>query len=151
MERRFGDADKSLTVKEVREELNLRFERLNMKTSRNEEGEVLDVEALFSGQLKGKHQNCGQDGHKSFQGKNRLNHNGGNNGNGTGTNFCSYYRKPGHDKKSCFKLKKKEAQNRHASDFNGNADSRNYESKDVVFTATSQNEILTDDTWICDS
>ena len=151
MERRVGDADKPLTVEEVRGELNLRFERLNMKTSRNEEGEVLEEHALFSGQFKGKCRNCGQVGHKSFQCKNRSNHNGGNNGNGTGTNFCSYCRKPGHDKKSCFKLKKKEAQNSHASNFNGNADRRNYESQDVVFTATSKNEILTDDIWICDS
>jgi hypothetical protein len=34
MERRVGDADKALTVEEVRGELNLRFERLTMKTSR---------------------------------------------------------------------------------------------------------------------
>jgi hypothetical protein len=38
----------------------------------------------------------------------------------------------------------------HASNFNGNADQRNYESQDVVFTATSKNEIITDDIWICD-
>jgi hypothetical protein len=38
MYRRVGDADKPLTVEEVRGELNLRFERLNMKTSRNEKG-----------------------------------------------------------------------------------------------------------------
>jgi hypothetical protein len=61
--------------------------------------------------------NWGQVDHKSFQCKNRFSHNGGNNGNGTGANFCLYCRKPGHDKKSCFKLKKKKAQN-----FNGNAD-----------------------------
>jgi hypothetical protein len=36
MERRFGDADKPLTVEEVSGELNLRFERLNIKTSRKE-------------------------------------------------------------------------------------------------------------------
>jgi hypothetical protein len=36
IERRVGDADKPLTVEEVRGELNQRFERLNMKTSRNE-------------------------------------------------------------------------------------------------------------------
>jgi hypothetical protein len=41
MERIVGDAGKPLTVEEVRKELNLRFERLNMKTSRNEEGEGL--------------------------------------------------------------------------------------------------------------
>jgi hypothetical protein len=111
----------------------------------------LEEQFLFNGQFKGKCPNCGQVEHKSFQYKNRSNHNGENNGNGTGTNFCLYCRKPGHDKKRCFKLKKKEGQNDHASNFNGNADWRNYESHDVVFTATSKNEILTDDTWICDS
>jgi hypothetical protein len=45
----------------------------------------------------------------------------------------------------------KEAQNSHASNFSGNADQRNYESQDVVFTATSKNKILMDDNWICDS
>jgi hypothetical protein len=48
MERRVGNTDKPL-----------RFERLNMKTSRNEEGEFLEEKALFS-----------QVGHKSFQCKN---------------------------------------------------------------------------------
>jgi hypothetical protein len=88
MERRVGDADKPLIVEEVRGELNLRFERLNMKTSRNKEGEVLEEQALFSGQFKGKCRNCGQVGHKSFQCKNHSNHNGGNNGNRTGANFA---------------------------------------------------------------
>jgi hypothetical protein len=54
MERRVGDADKPLTVEEVRGELNLRFERLSIKTSRNEEGEVLEEQALFNGQFKEK-------------------------------------------------------------------------------------------------
>jgi hypothetical protein len=57
-----------------------------MKTSRNEEGEILEEQALFSGQLKLKCRNYGQVGYKSFQCKNRLNHNGGNNGNGTNWN-----------------------------------------------------------------
>jgi hypothetical protein len=105
MERRVGDTDRPLTVDEVRGELNLRFERLNMKTSRNEEGEVLEEEALFIGKFKGKCQNCEQVEHKSFQCKNLSNHNGGNNGNGNGENFCLYCRKPGHNKNSCFKLK----------------------------------------------
>jgi hypothetical protein len=121
IERRVNDADKPLTVEEVRGELNFRFERLKMKTSINEEGEALEEQALFKGQFKVKRQNCGQVGHKSFQCKNRSNHNGINNGNGTEI-FFSYCRKPGHDKKSCFKLKKKEAQSSHASNLNGNAD-----------------------------
>jgi hypothetical protein len=52
MERRVGDADKPLTVEEVRGELNLRYERLNMKTSTNKEGQVLEEQTLFSGQFK---------------------------------------------------------------------------------------------------
>jgi hypothetical protein len=51
MERRVGDADKPLIVEEDKGKLNLRFEKLNMKTSRNEEVEVLEEQALFSGQF----------------------------------------------------------------------------------------------------
>jgi hypothetical protein len=80
-----------------------------MKTSRNEDGEVLKEQTLSSGKIKEKCQNNGQIGHKSFQCKNRSNYNGGNKGNGTRANFCLNCRKLGHDKKSYFKLKKKEA------------------------------------------
>jgi hypothetical protein len=40
MERSVSDADKRLTVEEVRGKLNLRFERLNTKTSINEESKI---------------------------------------------------------------------------------------------------------------
>jgi hypothetical protein len=53
--------------------------------------------------------------------------------------------------KSCFKVKKKEAQNGHVSNFNDNADRRNCESQDAVFMETLKNEILTGDNWICES
>jgi hypothetical protein len=78
-----------------------------MKISRNEEGEVLEEQALFSDQFKGKCQNRGQVDHKSFHYKNRSNHNGGYNENRTGTNFCSYCRKPGDDKKSRLNLRRR--------------------------------------------
>jgi hypothetical protein len=80
-----------------------------------------------------------------------LNHNDRNNENGTGENFCLYCRKLGHDKKSCFKHKKKDTQNGHASNFNGNTDRRNYDSQDLVFKEISKDEILVDNIWICDS
>jgi hypothetical protein len=67
MERRVGDADKPLRVKEVRGKLNIRYERLYMKTSRIEEGKFLEDQALFRGKFKGKCRNCDQVGHKSFQ------------------------------------------------------------------------------------
>jgi hypothetical protein len=60
--------------------------------------------------------------------------------------FC---RKPGHEKEICFNLKKKEAQNVHASNFKGISDQRNCKSKDVVLTVTSKNKFLMDDIWIC--
>ena len=111
----------------------------------------LKEQALFSGQFKGKCRNCGLIGHKSFQCKNRAVNNGGNNGNTSGGIFCSYCRKSGHDKRNCFKLKKKEARNNSSSSNNGNGNRQNYESQDVVFTATSKNGTLSDDIWICDS
>jgi hypothetical protein len=53
MERRVGDIEKPLTVEEIRGELSLHYERLNMKSLNNPEGKVLEENAFFSGQLKG--------------------------------------------------------------------------------------------------
>ena len=108
MERQVGDKEKPLTVEEIRAELSLRFERLNMGSTNNDDKDVMEDQALFSGQFKGKCRNCGQIGHKTYQCKNRGNHNGGNNGNSNTTIYCTYCRKTGHVKKNSFKLKKKE-------------------------------------------
>ena len=151
MERRVGDINQPLTVEEIKGELNLRFERLNARSGNSGDGEILEEQALFSGQFKGKCRSCGLIGHKAFQCKNRAINNGGNNGNSNGGIFCSYCRKTGHDKRNCHKLKKKEARNNNPSNNNGNVNRQNYESQDVVFTATSKNETLSDDIWICDS
>jgi hypothetical protein len=55
-----------------------------MKSTKNEGDKDLEEQVLFSGQFKGKYGNCGKIGHKSFQCKNRPNHNGGNNCKTTG-------------------------------------------------------------------
>jgi hypothetical protein len=107
MERRVGDVEKPLAIEDIRGELSLRFERMNMKVSDVKEGDNSEEAAFLNGKFKGKCRNCGQVWHKSFQCKNRGSHNGGNNGNASGDNFCSYCCKPGHDRKNCFKLKKK--------------------------------------------
>jgi hypothetical protein len=54
MEKRVGDIEKPLTVEEIRGELSLSYERLNMKSSNNPEGKILEEKAFFSGQFKEK-------------------------------------------------------------------------------------------------
>jgi hypothetical protein len=71
LEKRIEDKDKPLTAEEIRAELSLRLERLNVKSTKDEENEELEENALFSGRFKGKCRNCGRIGHKSFQYKNR--------------------------------------------------------------------------------
>jgi hypothetical protein len=122
-----------------------------MKSSSNKEVEDLEGYAFFSGKFKGKCRNCGQIWRKSFQCKNRGSHNGGNNGNSSGGNFCSYCRKPGHDKKDCFNLKKRDSRSNNASTNNGHADQPNFESQGVVFAVTSSEERISKHIWICDS
>jgi gag-polypeptide of LTR copia-type/Zinc knuckle len=156
MEKRIGDVEKALTVEEIRADLSLCFERLNMNSSKNGDAEELEEHALFSGQFKGKCRNCGQLGHKLFQCKNRLNssHNGSNNGNMTGGIFCTYCRKSGHVKQNCFKLKNKDGQynnNQSSNSNNGNRGRENYGSQDVVFTTTTKSKKFTEYIWICDS
>ena len=62
MEKRINGTLNPLTVDEIRDDLNLRFERLNMKSS---EDENVQYVALFGGQFKGKCRNCGMIGHKA--------------------------------------------------------------------------------------
>jgi hypothetical protein len=65
MEDKIGDESNTLTIEDLRDELNLCFERLNTKDdSDNEEDE--EEKALFGGgQFKGCCNNCGKYGHKS--------------------------------------------------------------------------------------
>jgi hypothetical protein len=52
---RIEDRDKPLTVEERSAELSPRFERTNMKSTKNEEIEELEDHALLSGQFQGKY------------------------------------------------------------------------------------------------
>jgi hypothetical protein len=63
LEKRIGDKDKPLIVEEIRAVLTLRFERLKMKSRKNQENEELKEHGLFTGQLKDKCRNCGRIGH----------------------------------------------------------------------------------------
>jgi hypothetical protein len=48
-----------LTIDEIKDDLNLCFEKLNMKANEENESEVVEYLVLFGGQLKGKCRNCG--------------------------------------------------------------------------------------------
>jgi hypothetical protein len=52
MERRVGDVEKPLTIEEIRGELSLRYERMNMKSSSNKEVEGLEENAFLVNILK---------------------------------------------------------------------------------------------------
>jgi hypothetical protein len=71
---------------------------------------------------------CGQIGHKAAQCKKKQFNHVGNNGNMTEGNYCTFYRRTGHVKKHCFKLKRKELQND-----NNNRGSNNNSSQDQQF------------------
>jgi hypothetical protein len=49
------------------------------------------------------------------------------------------------------RLKKKESQNNNPRNYNYSGNRQDYESQDVVFTATLKNGTLSNDIWICDS
>jgi Zinc knuckle len=67
MEKRVVDSKKHLRIEEIKSELSLCFERLNVISNQSNENVVLEKHALFSGQYKGKCRNCGQIGHKAAQ------------------------------------------------------------------------------------
>jgi Zinc knuckle len=69
-EKRLNDKMNPSTVDEIRDDLNLRFERLNEKANNNENEDNQEV-AFFGGQFKGKCRNCGMIGHKARDCKNK--------------------------------------------------------------------------------
>jgi hypothetical protein len=54
MEKRVGDSEKPLSIEEIKAELGLWFERLNVSSNQSNENVVLEEHALFSGQYKEK-------------------------------------------------------------------------------------------------
>jgi Reverse transcriptase (RNA-dependent DNA polymerase)/gag-polypeptide of LTR copia-type/Zinc knuckle len=167
MEKRLNDKINLLTVDEIRDDLNLRFERLNIKTNENNEnGNNHDV-AFFGGQFKGKCRNCGVIGHKARDCKNKFRQNGGQNsanqnggqnggnqnnfqGNSSNGAYCNYCRRPGHHKGNCFKLKNRSNHNSGTSS-NDNQERRVFNSDDVALTSIATDNNFSNDTWIFDS
>jgi hypothetical protein len=79
MEKRVTDKSNPLTINEIRDNLNLRFEILNEKQNEERENDNNYEVAFFGGQFKGKCRNCGAIGHKAKDCKFKINQNGGQN------------------------------------------------------------------------
>jgi Zinc knuckle len=86
-----------LSIQELKEELNLRFERLS--TSQNDD--LGEERALFTSQFKGKCRNCGKLGHKAAQCKSKQIE------DEKSYVMCNYCKKSSHVKANCFKLLRK--------------------------------------------
>jgi hypothetical protein len=152
MEKRVGDSEKPLTIEEVKAELSLHFERLNLSSNQSNENVVLEEHVLFSGQSKRKCHNCSQIGHNAAQCKKKHFNHVGNNRNMTEGNYCTCCPRTGHVKKNCFKLKKTELQNNSNNGGSNDNSSRGQQflnKQDMAFVTTSENETLTNEIWIC--
>ena len=151
MEKRINDFVNPLSVDEIRDDLNLRFERLNAKNNDDTEDGTVEDFALFSGQFKGKCRNFGVIGHKARDCKNKIHQNAGNYKNLQNGAYCTYCRRPGHSKMNCFKLKNKPNRNNNNGTTCNNNGRKNFDSSDVAFMTMSSNTKSTNDTWIFDS
>jgi hypothetical protein len=86
MEKRVTDNSNPLTIDKIRDNLNLRFKRLNEKKNEESENDNNQEVAFYSGQFKGKCRSCGAIGHKAKDCKSKMNQNGGQN-RGNHNNF----------------------------------------------------------------
>jgi hypothetical protein len=111
LERRIGSETDPLDIEDVREELNLKFERLKTRGKNNSDDDD-DEHALFAGgnKSRSKCNHCGKFGHKSAdcysKGKNEKTDQGSKNGAGKFKGDCFYCKKPGHRAADCRKKKK---------------------------------------------
>jgi hypothetical protein len=72
MEKRIGNKENQLSIDELKEDLNLRYERLLSKSESTRNDDYCQEKALFVTQFKGKCRNCGKLGQKSAQCKSKA-------------------------------------------------------------------------------
>jgi hypothetical protein len=77
MKKRVTDKSNQLTIDKIRDDLSLRFERLNEKQNEGSENDNNQEVAFFGGQFKGKCRNCGAIGYKAKDCKPKMSQNGG--------------------------------------------------------------------------
>ena len=101
MEKRIGDKMNPLSIDELKEDLNLRYERLSSKSESTKRDDFGEERALLTTQYKGKCRNCGNLGHQASQCRSKMVKDDKNEA------ICNYCKKPGHYKTSCFSLLRK--------------------------------------------
>jgi hypothetical protein len=94
LEKRIGKKEKSLEGNELREDLNLRFERLPMQSKSGNESRANEEQSLIIAHFKGECRNCGLIGHKYVHCKARRYHGNRQSDVNPQPPYCVYYRKP---------------------------------------------------------
>ncbi len=110
LEDRLGSKSDPLTIKDLRTQCNLKYQRItNSSSTRGGGGNSYskdEVEtALFAGGFKGKCNQCGQWGHKKDKCPNGSGTSNGNDKSNTSTEKCFYCNKTDHKSTDCFKKK----------------------------------------------
>ena len=132
LEKRIGSTTNPLDIEEVREDLNLRYERTGKHedTSESEEEE----HALYAGgQFKGRCNKCGKYGHKAVacrgskpgDDKTKPAYGGrkpGGFNSGKFTGECHYCKKTGHKASDCFKKKREQGEHANLAKENNNSE-----------------------------
>ncbi len=110
LEKRIGSNSDPLTIKELREELKLKYQKINGGKYGGSFGDKEGEIGLFMGGYKGRCNNCGKQGHKMKDC--RAPGGGAHSGNKNKANVeCYYCHEKGHYKSECPKLKKREKAN----------------------------------------
>jgi hypothetical protein len=131
----------------MRDDLNLRFERLNIKSNEHNKNCNHQDVAFFGDQFREKCRNCVVIGHNARDCKNEFLHNGGknrgnqnsfrrNSSNGADYTYC---RQPGHHKGNCFKLLNRSNHNS-CNSSSKNKEGRLFNSDNVAFTSIARME-----------
>lgn len=108
LEKRIGLRADPLTVKELREELKLKHQKMNGGKCGSSSGDQEEEVGFFAGGFKGKCNNCGKQGHKMKDC--RSPGGGAHSGNKNKANVnveCHHCHEKGHHKSDCPKSKKK--------------------------------------------
>jgi gag-polypeptide of LTR copia-type len=142
MEKGIGNKENQLSIDALKEDLNLRYERLSSKSESTRNDDYGQEKALFVTQFKGKCRNCGKLGQKSAQCKSKAVQE-------YKEIICNYCKKSGHLKTQCFKLLRKN-QNQAEGNQGGTRGIAGF-AADVVLTTMTANDGIDSKIWIGDS